>query len=254
MDQNNFKAFSMSCLLHLLLGSMLLIGVNTEKPRVFEVSNPVEQKPIIKAGLVDHKQVEAAIVRQERQEKDRKKYLALQKTNTEKLKKEAEKAKLEVKAAKKEAEQLRKKLEVEKKQIADEKKKAAAIKAQAAKEQAKALAEKQAMAQAQQKAAQRQAWVNDEVENFIANIKQSIEDNRIKSSAFPPGLSCGIKIRLLADGSVSNVSVVQSSGNTAYDAMSEAAVYKAAPFNMPEDQELLSKLINTINNAILGFV
>ena len=53
---------------------------------------------------------------------------------------------------------------------------------------------------------------------------------------------CEVQFRLLVDGNVASVKVIKSSGNAAYDESAKMAVYKAAPFDIPNDKDLLSRL------------
>ena len=60
----------------------------------------------------------------------------------------------------------------------------------------------------------------------------------------PPGtdgLKCTVRVRLAATGSVLLVSVVESSGNVAFDRSVEAAVRKADPLPMPRSDRLLAR-------------
>ena len=70
-----------------------------------------------------------------------------------------------------------------------------------------------------------------------------IQDKVARNWNPPPGtldkgLRCKVNVRLGASGSVLAVSVVQSSGNPAFDRSVEAAVLKAEPLPMPDDPAL----------------
>lgn len=120
---------------------------------------------------------------------------------------------------------------------------AAKASAQRAQEDAKLAAIK---AQQDKLAAEHLEFMLEEVDKYRAAFQTVIEDNRILSSVFTGAISCKIRIRLLPDGSIASVSVVESSGNPAYDDMSTAAVYKSAPFPMPQDQELYAQLRDVV--------
>ncbi len=115
------------------------------------------------------------------------------------------------------------------------------IKAEQERQAAAAVAQANAIA-AQQATAARNRWIDSELSRYAGEIERRIREHRTISTAFSADLKCDIQIKLLPDGSVHDVRIVKSSGNVAYDSISEAAVYKAAPFDMPEDQELLSRL------------
>lgn len=91
-------------------------------------------------------------------------------------------------------------------------------------------------------AAEHLEFMMSEVDKYRAAFQALVEDNRILSSVFNNDISCKIRIRLLPDGSIASVNIVETSGNPAYDEMSAAAVYKSAPFPMPQDQELYTQL------------
>ncbi len=124
------------------------------------------------------------------------------------------------------------------------------IKAEQEKQAQAAQAQQQAMAA--QAAAARNRWIDSEFSRYVGEIGQRIKQYRTISAAFPAELRCGIQLKFLPDGSVHDVRIATSSGNAAYDAMSEAAVYKAAPFEIPEDLELRSKLQNIEWTFIAG--
>lgn len=304
MDRDHKTSFFLSLGVHGLFFISLMVSSFFDSPQIIHVggSNTQKQsdKPIIQAGLINHAAVKDAISRQEQQELNKQKQLALQKANAEKLKKEAEKAKLEAQKLKQEVAAEQKKAEQSKQlaliakeaaekaklQAAKEKEQAklakeqvaqkletikqAKLQAEKAKELAKQAQEKAALerkhaleeasrnkaaqaqaaarelAMRQAAAAERGRWIDSEFTKYLDEIVRKIEDNRIISSAFSPGLKSDIQIKLLPDGSVHEVRLIKSSGNAAYDAMNEAAIYKAAPFDMPEDHELLSKLRDII--------
>lgn len=140
-----------------------------------------------------------------------------------------------------EQQKLQAKKELEKQQIA-------AKEAAAQKAKAEALRAQQAALKAQQDhiAAQHQEFILSEVEKYRAAFQTAIEDNRILTSVFSGDLTCKIRIKLLPDGSIASVNIVEPSPNPAYDQMSIKAVYQSAPFPMPQDDELYSQLRDII--------
>ena len=61
----------------------------------------------------------------------------------------------------------------------------------------------------------------------------------------PPGSSadqsCTLRIVMTGSGTVTDVQIVQSSGDTAFDNSAVAAVQKASPLPIPPDPEVLAK-------------
>ncbi len=101
-------------------------------------------------------------------------------------------------------------------------------------------------AQQDRVAAEHQEFLLSEVDKYRAAFQAVVEDNRILSGVFSGEIICRIRIQLLPDGSIASASVVESSGNPAYDKMSSDAVYKSAPFPMPSDQELYGQLRDVV--------
>ena len=62
-------------------------------------------------------------------------------------------------------------------------------------------------------------------------------------------LVCDIKIAVLPDGTVHNVTVIKSSGNQAYDESAVKAVWKSSPIRMPDELQIAERL----REVIFGF-
>lgn len=288
-EDNNKRPLVLSIIVHMSLVLILMLGAFFEGPKLMaSATSSAENKPIIKAAVVDRKAVSDAIARQEQVEQKKQQQLANEKRQAEKLKQEVKKAKeladklkADAEAAKLQAKQelakaskiqeqiaqAKQQVEHEKKQAEQAKQQAAQARQQAEQEkksleetrladakakaeaQAKATADQQAKVQAaesQLQAAKRQRWLDTEFNRFVAGLSDKIYNNRTLSSAFPEGLVCKIQLQIMPDGSVAMVKVISSSGNSAYDSMAEAAVYKSAPFEMPADKELVAKLRDII--------
>ncbi len=238
-------------------------------------------KKIVKAKLLDKTAIDQEIQRQAAEELQTQQLAQEQALETQRAaeKKVAEQRKLELeKAAELEKAQLAAKLAQEKKQVAQQQaaakqeaqkkealkkeslkkeaakqellkqqaaaKKAADLQAQQAK-QAEALRAQQAAAlkaKSDRIAAEHQQFLVAEVDKYRAAFQAAVEDNRILSAVFTGDISCKIRIRLLPDGSIASVNIVETSGNPAYDEMSAQAVHKSAPFPMPADRELYDQL------------
>lgn len=172
----------------------------------------IAQEKIAQQKIVEQKIVEQKIAEQKAQQK-----LQLQKVEQQKLAKQKKDQELKAQQlAAKQAEDLR---------------------AQQAAAAAAALKAKN-----DKIAAEQQAFLASEVDRYRAAFQAAVEDNRILSGVFTGDISCTIRIRLLPDGSIASVQIIESSGNPAYDEMSTNAVYKSAPFPMPPDQELYAQL------------
>ena len=136
--------------------------------------------------------------------------------------------------------------EAEAKRLAEEKRKTEEAKRLKTEQErkaaeARAKAEKQAR---EDELAQQFQDEQDAQETFdaISAIRQKVTRNWLR----PPGtaeqgLKCVVRVRLGSSGSVLLVSVVESSGNGAFDRSVEAAVRKAEPLPMPSSPRLISE-------------
>ena len=222
--------------------------------------DPGTSKKIVQATLIDKRAADLAAQRQIAEEKLKRDKIIEQQRKVEQQQLEVEQAKqaaLELAKQQKEKLELAKqakeqKLKQEqqlqiKKQIATQQQqlRQQALEKQQAKQQAaKQQAAKQAALKSQydRMLSDQQALLESEVERYRAEFAAAIEENRILSSIFSGEMSCKLRIMLLPDGSILSVKVLESSGNPAYDEISASAVYKSAPFMMPEDQELYAQL------------
>ncbi len=258
------KSFVVALVLHIVFFTLLLssISFTHHKPPLVDLQVSNTKPEIVKATMVDKSAVDAAIKRQadaddkrKKQQKAAAEQLALQQRKAEELKKEAEQAKQSLALA----QEKKSKLETDAKKVAEDKAKllqeqqkikqqiTAAKKEEekrelARKQQAEAQAQQEAARKAQLEQQKRQQFVNNEVDRYRAEFQSVIEENRILSGVFNGNIICTLRIKLLPDGSIASVSIVETSGNPAYDEMSAAAVYKSAPFPMPQDTELYNKL------------
>jgi colicin import membrane protein len=185
-----------------------------------------------------------------------------------KTKLEAERAALQLKekeiAAQKVAQQkaldeqkkkMQAELEKEKAAVAEQKKKAETEKARIAEEKAKAEAEKarlakvaeaerqKALSQESEKLLQQalqdemdQNIAQDEIERYYGVIVKKIQQNWRRDYGEEGSLSCRIQVRLLPSGEVSDVKIIQSSGNAQFDRQATLAVVRSSPLPLPESQ------------------
>ncbi|MDH5547578.1 MAG: cell envelope integrity protein TolA [Gammaproteobacteria bacterium] len=108
---------------------------------------------------------------------------------------------------------------------------------------AKAKEEEERMLRDQLAAESREVAANSErMKSEIAKIseifRQQVQRNWNRPGTAKEGMQCVVKMRLLPNGDVINVSIVKSSGDKVFDRSVETAVRKAAPFPMPKDTAL----------------
>ena len=75
-----------------------------------------------------------------------------------------------------------------------------------------------------------QSMIQTEMSNYHAKWHTEIVNNRKRTMFFPENLTCSVRIKVLPSGQLALVKIDKSSGNMAYDAFSEQAIYKSAPF------------------------
>lgn len=281
------KSFIISVAIHVVFFTALFTTMSLNTPSEPIKVNLAKEPAIVKAKVVDMRAAQAEelqrqklaqeqllaqqrLEEQQRAEQLKAEQQKAEQLKAEQLKQEAEKVKqaetLKQQKLQKEAEAkavAAKKVAAQKaeqqKQLAAQKeadtkaKQAAAAKELAAKQAAdkQAAAAKAAAMKAEQDrlSALHQEFLLTEVEKYRAEIQATIEDNRILSGVFVGDICCKIRIKLLPDGSILSATVVESSGNKAYDDMSVVAVSKSAPFTMPQDQELY----NQLRDIVLSF-
>ena len=264
--QTNQKALGAAVGIHLLLLLVMFFGVNWT-----DDAKPLPATPVVQATVVDQaaldkevKKLKAAEDKKRKQkEAAEKKKKAEAKRKAEAERKAAEKKKQEAAKKKRLAEEKKKKAAAEKKRLAEEKKqKAAAEKQRKAEEAAKkAAAEKKRQAEeaalkkaeAEKKkaeAAARQLELEaqyqaeqdlTEKQLIMAAIQQKVDRNWLRPPGTSQNLSCEVRVRLGANGSVLLVSIIKSSGDVGFDRSVESAVSKADPLPMPISPRLVSQ-------------
>ncbi|MCB1760532.1 MAG: cell envelope integrity protein TolA, partial [Gammaproteobacteria bacterium] len=126
----------------------------------------------------------------------------------------------------------------EEKRLADEKhKKAAEEKRKQAAEEKRRQAESARKAREAELEAAMEAEHNARVrDRYMLQIQQKIIRNWVRLEGVGSGLKCKLRVRLARGGNVLAVSVIEGSGSGVFDRSAEAAVFKAEPLPVPEDQ------------------
>lgn len=218
-----------SVLLHGLLVAFVVVGWQSAEapkqrviPRYVEATlvtiKPKAEQP--KKAKSQKKVVDLTAKRREQarlKAAAKKKRLAKEKAERERLRKLAEKKQREAEANKKKqdalAEQKRQKLL--KQQALQKLAQEAAF--------ADALAEEEHMIEAQEQAATAQS--------YVALMAQRIEQSWSRPPSARRGMKCELQIQLVPTGEVINVTIVKSSGNPSFDRSAEQAVKKVGRFD-----------------------
>lgn len=279
------KLLLASCLLHIGVFLLLFLNWHSQDPikpiyipeniqaRVVsleELKQFQEKKEVDKKVVQDQQLREKKLAEQKRRkakELEQKKAAERKKKETEKLlqikKKKEEKAKLdnekkqkELEAKQKKAAEQKRKAELDKK-IAEQR--ALEIKSQENKmleklqqiEQQNVIAAQQAKASALENERKRQEqqfleYELTENERYMARIKTQIEG----LWRIPPkseGLSITLGLRLLPNGELSSVKIINSSGNNAFDRSAILAVKSVNRFLVPEDNKIFERNFRQFN-------
>ncbi len=182
-----------------------------------------------------------AEAKQQAEEKRKAELKRKAKAEAEAKRKAEAKAKAEAEA--KRQAQAKVKAEAEAKRQAEAKAKAEAEAKRQAEAKAKAEAEAKRQAEAAAQAAREKALQDQmaaeqnarEIDRYVAVLTQQVNRSWLRPPNAGQGLSCVVRVRLIPGGDVvpGGVSIIQSSGNSAFDRSVETAIYKAAPLPVP---------------------
>jgi len=189
----------------------------------------------------------AKIKSQRVQEQAKLKSLKQQQHQTqEKAHKDLAKLQQRTKQEQKQLQQLQKQQQKAKQAALEKQKHEVAKRKQAALEKQKraAASAEQARQLARQK--EKQARLHDmalqsEVDKYTYLIQQAISRRWIVPEAASSELTCQLLIRLAPGGTVLDVQLARTSGNSLLDRSARAAVYKASPLPVPSDAEVFDK-------------
>ena len=228
------KAVVYAVLVHLTLIALVVVGLRWQ-------ASPDTPLPI-QARIVNEADVRKEVEQRKRSEREpkpaepKKKREVEEKPRPEQAKLNEQKRREDDKRKAFEAEKKRKdearQAEAKKKKDAEERRKAAetSLREQLAHEE-----QERARAAAR---AERDARAQQELTRVEGLIKQKIERNWVRPAGWTQGMECVVRVRLIPTGEAVQATVVQSSGNPAFDRSVENAVYKASPLPLPEDKSL----------------
>ena len=181
-----------------------------------------------------------AALEQKRKAEEQKRVAAEKKRKVEEQKKQEAETKRKAEEQKRVAAEKKRKAEAKKKQEAEAKRKAEEKKRQEAEARRQAELEKKRQAEAARKAreVEMQAAVEAErnareMDRYMVQIRQKVDRSWVRPAGIGKGLKCRLRVRLAPGGTVIAVSVLESSGNGAFDRAASSAVYKAEPLPVP---------------------
>ena len=264
------RSILFSVALHVGVVALLTFSVDFG-PAELQLAAP--HKEVVKAVVVDRRAVENELERLRAEdektrleEEQRAREAERQAQAAEKKRKQEERRLAELKAEK---DRLKKQQDAETKRLAEEKRKAKDEARVAADERRLAEQRKQEqerrLAERKRKEEEKRQRIEDALHDELAAEEQAIaaaraaaEDdaeisryvvairNRVRQSftILPglDGLTCTLRIMLIPGGEVSQVEVMQSSGNATFDRQAENAVRKAAPLPVPANPRLFQQL------------
>ncbi|HFD10927.1 MAG TPA: cell envelope integrity protein TolA [Crenotrichaceae bacterium] len=188
-----------------------------------------EQQKLALAKQAEEKKLEQIRLKQAQEKKRLKEIADKKKAMEDKRKKEQ--ARLAALEKKRKLELKRQELERKKREKAA--KLAAKKKAErAAKRKAEAVARKKLEAEQAAAEAVRQGKI---ISNATRIIMRKVERSWIRPPGTQDGLSATIRVNVKPGGTVTNATVIKSSGNPGFDRSAELAVRKASPLPVPSD-------------------
>ncbi len=251
--KRNPQAVAIAVVMHIIILIFLVVGVDwLKKPE-----QPKVNVDVVQARVVDESKVAAEVEKlkqaeeqkkaarrkeeqrladlKKKQEAEKKRLADLEKKRQEEQKRLArekqqrlaeEKKRKEAEAKRKQEEQKRKEAEAKRKAEEEAKRKAEAEAKRKEDEARKAReAELQAAMEAERNAG--------EINRYMGLIQQKVKRYWLRPAGAGGNLQCRVRVRLAPGGTVIGVSILQSSGNGAFDRSAEAAVYKADPLPVP---------------------
>jgi colicin import membrane protein len=271
--QTNHKALGAAVGIHLMLLLVMFFGVNWT-----DDAKPLPVTPVVQATVVDQAALDREVKKlKAAEDKKRKQKEAAEKKKKAEAKRKADEKKRKAEAKRKAAEK-KKQEAAKKKRLAEEKKKKAAAekqrKAEEAKKKAAAEMKRKAEEAAKQAAVEKKRQAEEaerkkaeaekkkveaaarqleleaqyqaeqdltEKQLIMAAIQQKVDRNWLRPPGTSQNLSCEVRVRLGANGSVLLVSIIKSSGDVGFDRSVESAVNKADPLPMPTSPRLVSQ-------------
>jgi len=204
------------------------------KEKVNEVK-PQEEKKIVEQKVKEQEIQQKLILKQkqiekEKLEKQQQKKLAEEKAQKEKAQKEKEKKQKALEDKKQLEKQRATELDKMRKKEAQRLKELEALRAQ----------ENQRMDNASSSADQ------DVVNQYIGAIQEQIQRTWSRPPSARKGMQVTLKIRLIPGGEVVSVSILESSGNAAFDRSAEQAVNRAGKLPVPPDAKIFDRHFRTL--------
>lgn len=210
---------------------------------------PPKPDPVIEKKKVEEakRKEEAERVKRE-QEVKRQAEIQRQKADEDKKKKEEQDAKRKV-----EEDEKKRKAEEEKKRVEEEKRKAAEEKRKAEEErkrkedEARRLRELlESSAQAEEEERAEAARIGEVKKDWGLLLGEHIARRWLRPPGLPQGLRCTAQVDILPNGEVISVKIIVSSGNPAFDASVETAIYKSSPVPLPTDPKAFERTLKPV--------
>ncbi len=242
MFSRSCKNYCLPFCLALLVHVLLIVAMSYQVPKPQAL--PAKQPEIIKATLFDRKQLitPSDKAREKRLQDEKRKKIQrdkekkrVEKKRQAQLKKDAE-AKSRALELKQKKEALLKKQQKEKakKESADRRKEEQSRRLEVEQEKTRFEQEKKLAEQlAQQEAANKAVQAGKDktlAMSYMGMIRQVVEDNWSRPPSARNGMEALLEIHLVPNGTVVQVDIVKSSGNTAFDRAAVLAVEKAERF------------------------
>ena len=247
------RSFVYSIGIHAAALALLTLSVEFD---TYATPKPKAARKIVKAVVVDARQVEVELNRFKQQDEKKEQQIKAEERRLEELKKERARLQREKKKeqqqlakaekARKAEEKKRKQAQADRKRLGAERREAAEQKKQEEQRLAEARRQQQLQNELQAEeedrlAAQRRLEDQAAIAEYTNRIRRQIE-SVFRSQPGDAGLSGTIIIEMIPSGDVVSVRVTKSSGNESFDQRADTAVRKASPFTLPGDPRLFQKM------------
>ncbi|MBI1731320.1 MAG: cell envelope integrity protein TolA [Gammaproteobacteria bacterium] len=238
------RAFSLSLILHAVMLALLVFSFDFQKEELV-----IRPQDVMKAVSVDSRQVEQEInrlreIEQKKEAADRQRERELQ-AKLKELERKARAAEEQRTTEEKRLAELAEKKEKQRKESEAEEKRVAELKKQKEDlEKKKKAEEDERKKQADEQKAKEAAQAKQDltlIDLHSARIRAAIAQ-QFNTVGLPHGLSCVLFIRMVPGGEVVAARIEQSSGNDVFDRRAEAAVFRASPLPVPDDQRVFEKM------------
>ena len=90
------------------------------------------------------------------------------------------------------------------------------------------------------------ARIGEVKKTWAQMLNDHIRQRWLRPPGLPARLRCKVRIEILPNGEVISVRIIEGSGNPAFDASVENAVYKSSPLPLPTDPKAFERVLEPV--------